>query len=227
MQTVNVTKTDSQIQQDVLRELKWDTRVEETDVGVEVDRAVVTLTGTVSSYAKRMAAQEAAHRVAGVLDVVNDIQVHLPGGLERTDTEIAQAVRHALEWDVVIPDTQIRSTVSDGWVTLEGGVGTWHERDSAERAVRNLAGVRGVNNQIKVNLPYVKTETIRDEIEHALDRRAERHAKNIQIEIREGIVKLTGPVHSWAEREAVIGAARYTPGVVSVEDHLHLEGGGY
>ena len=124
MQAVNVTKTDSQIQQDVLRELKWDTRVEETDVGVEVDRAVVTLTGTVSSYAKRMAAQEAAHRVAGVLDVVNDIQVHLPGSLARTDTEIAQAVRHALEWDVVVPDTQIRSTVSDGWVTLEGDVGT-------------------------------------------------------------------------------------------------------
>ncbi len=227
MQTANVTKTDSQIQQDVLRELKWDTRVEETDVGVEVDRAVVTLTGTVSSYAKRIAAQEAAHRVAGVLDVVNDIKVHLPGSLERNDTEIAQAVRHALEWDVVVPDTQIRTTVSGGWVTLLGEVGTWHERDIAERAVRNLAGVRGVTNQIKVSLPHVKTETIREEIEQALERRAERHAKNIQIEIRDGIVKMTGPVHSWAEREAVIGAARYTPGVVSVEDHLHLQGGGY
>jgi osmotically-inducible protein OsmY len=227
MQTANVTKTDSQIQQDVLRELKWDTRVEETDVGVEVDRAVVTLTGTVSSYAKRIAAQEAAHRVAGVLDVVNDIKVHPPGSLERTDTEIAQAVRHALEWDVVVPDTQIRTTVSGGWVTLLGEVGTWHEHDTAERAVRNLAGVRGVTNQIKVSLPQVKTETIREEIEQALERRAERHANNIQIEIRDGIVKMTGPVHSWAEREAVIGAARYTPGVVSVEDHLHLQGGGY
>jgi osmotically-inducible protein OsmY len=225
MQTANMTKTDSQIQQDVLRELKWDTRVEETDVGVEVDRSLVTVTGTVSSYAKLMAAQEAAHRVAGVLDVVNDIQVHLPGSLARTDTDIAQAVRHALEWDVVVPDTEIRSTVSDGWVTLDGEVGTWHERDSAERAVRNLAGVRGVNNRIKVNLPYVKTEMIRDEIEEALERRADRHAKNIQIEIRDGVVKLTGPVHSWAEREAVVGAARYTPGVVSVADHLHLEGG--
>jgi osmotically-inducible protein OsmY len=227
MQTANVTKTDSQIQQDVLHELKWDTRVEETDVGVEVDRAVVTLTGTVSSYAKRIAAQEAAHRVAGVLDVVNDIKVHPPGSLERTDTEIAQAVRHALEWDVVVPDTQIRTTVSGGWVTLLGEVGTWHEHDTAERAVRNLAGVRGVTNQIKVSLPHVKTETIREEIEQALERRAERHAKNIQIEIRDGIVKMTGPVHSWAEREAVISAARYTPGVVSVEDHLRLEGGGY
>lgn len=69
-------RTDSEIQQAVLRELKWDTRVEETDVGVEVNAGVVTLTGTVSSWAKRMAAQEAAHRVGGVLDVANDVDVH-------------------------------------------------------------------------------------------------------------------------------------------------------
>ena len=123
------------------------------------------MTGTVSSYAKRMAAQDAAHRVAGVLDVANDIQVHVPGSFLRTDTEIAQAVRHALEWDVVVPDTEIRSTVAQGWVALEGKVGAWHERDAAERAIRNLPGVHGVINKIDVNLPYVKTETIHDEIE--------------------------------------------------------------
>jgi osmotically-inducible protein OsmY len=91
-------KTDAQMQQDVLSELKWDSRVEETDVGVEVESGIVTLTRSVSSYAKRIAAQEAAHRVAGVLDVANDLQVHVPGSFVRTDPEIAQAVRHALEW---------------------------------------------------------------------------------------------------------------------------------
>src|SRR6266542_2713292 len=130
-------KTDSEIQQAVLEELKWDTRVEETDVGVEVDSGVVTLTGTVNSYAKRMAAQEAAHRVGGVLDVANDIQVRVPSMLERTDTEIALAVRRALEWDVQVPDRSIQSTVSDGIVTLEGSVDFWHQREDAERAVRN------------------------------------------------------------------------------------------
>src|SRR5262245_26051214 len=106
-----IKKSDSQIQQEVLQELKWDTRVEETEVGVEVDQGVVTLTGTVSSYAKRLAAQEAAHRVIGVLDVANDIQVKVPGGLTRTDTEIAQAVRRALEWDIWVPDGRIQSTI--------------------------------------------------------------------------------------------------------------------
>jgi osmotically-inducible protein OsmY len=215
-------KTDAQVQQDVLSELKWDSRVEETDVGVEVENGIVTLTGGVSSYAKRMAAQEAAHRVSGVLDVANDLQVHVPGGFVRTDSEIAQAVRHALEWDVIVPDIQIRSTVSQGWVTLEGEVSTWHERDAAERAIRNLPGVHGVIDEIHVNLPYVKTETIRDEIEQALDRRAERHARHISVSVRDGEVDLSGPVQSWAERAAILGAARYTPGVKKVQDHLRF-----
>ena len=113
-------KSDKHIHQDVLRELRWDSRVEETEVGVEVDQGVVTLTGTVASYAKKLAAQDAAHRVTGVLDVANDIRVRMPGSPGHTDTEIAQAVRHALKWDALVPHTRIMSTVEDGWVTLEG-----------------------------------------------------------------------------------------------------------
>jgi osmotically-inducible protein OsmY len=109
-----IKKTDTQIHHDVLEELKWDSRVDETEVGVEVDKGVVTLTGTVTSWAKRMAAEEAARRVIGVLDIANDIKIKVPGGLTRTDTEIAQAVRHALQWDVFVPDEKITSTVAAG-----------------------------------------------------------------------------------------------------------------
>jgi osmotically-inducible protein OsmY len=216
-------KSDRQIQQDVISELQWDSRVDATRVGVEVDGSVVTLSGDVSDYVKKMAAQDAAHRVAGVHDVVNHIQVHLPGSIQRTDTDVAQAVRHALEWDVVVPDEQIQSTVADGWVTLEGEVDTWHERDAADRAVRHLTGIRGVINKLEVNLPYVRTDDIRDEIEHALERRAERHANRIQIDVFGNTVRLSGRVASWPEREAVVGAARGTPGVRTVEDQLTID----
>src|SRR5215471_2663704 len=94
------TKTDSEIQHAVLRELKWDTRVEPSEVGVTVERGIVTLTGAVNSYGKKLAAQEAAHRVYGVSDVANDIHVRIPGHMARTDAELAEAVRSALEWDV-------------------------------------------------------------------------------------------------------------------------------
>ena len=143
-------KTDAQIHHDVLKELKWDSRVDQTEVGVQVASGVVTLTGTVTSWAKRVAAQEAAHRVMGVLDVANDITVKAPGGPAPTDTDIAQAVRRALEWDVFVPDDKITSTVTDGWVTLEGTVDSWSQRTDAERAIRNLAGVKFVVNKITV-----------------------------------------------------------------------------
>jgi osmotically-inducible protein OsmY len=145
-----IKKSDTQIHHDVLEELKWDSRVDETEVGVQVAGGVVTLTGTVTSWAKRVAAQEAARRVIGVLDVANDIAVKVPGGFMRSDTEIAQAVRQALEWDVFVPNERITSTVTDGWVTLEGPVERGSQRDDAERAVRNLTGVKMVVNKITV-----------------------------------------------------------------------------
>ncbi len=219
-----MTKTDAQIQQQVLRELEWDPRVEETGVGVEVDAGVVTLTGTVSSWAKRTAAQEAAHRVAGVLDVANDVQVKPPDDLARTDTDIAQAVREALEWDAFVPHERIQSTVSNGFVTLEGNVDTWAEREDAERAVQNLVGVRGVTDKLTVHpLTPVRPERVRVAIEDALERRADREAKRIRIEVTEaGTVRLTGTVRSWAEKRAALAAARFTPGVRTVDDHIEI-----
>ena len=174
-----IKKTDTQIHYDVLEELKWDSRVDETEVGVQVAAGVVTLTGTVTSWAKRVAAQEAARRVAGVLDVANDINVKVPGGLGRSDTEIAQAVRQALEWDVFVPNEKITSTVTDGWVTLEGPVERWSQRDDAERAVRNLTGVKMVVNKITVTPAKPVVGDVRKAIEQALERRAEREARQI------------------------------------------------
>jgi osmotically-inducible protein OsmY len=216
-------RTDSEIQQAVLQELKWDTHVSETEVGVEVDGGVVTLTGTVDSWAKRMAAEEASHRVVGVLDVANDINVKAPGSTSRTDTDIAQAIRHALEWDVFVPDKRIRSTVSTGWVTLEGDVDFWSQRVDAERAVSNLAGVRGISNKIEVKPSRVISVDVKKAIEEALKRHSEREAQRIKIDVSDGRVSLSGAVHSWLEREAVLGATRGTPGVRNIEEHLRIE----
>jgi len=221
--TQAIKKSDTQIHHDVLEELKWDSRVDETEVGVQVDGGVVTLTGTVTSWAKRVAAQEAARRVIGVLDVANDIEVKVSGGLARTDTEIAQAVRRTLEWDVFVPEDKITSTVTDGWVTLEGTVERWGQREDAERAVRNLTGVKNVVNKITVTPAKPVTGDVRKAIEQALERRAEREARRIGVDVRDGTVTLTGPVHSWAERQSVLSAARFTPGVRAVEDHLQTE----
>lgn len=219
----NSYKSDADIQHDVMEELKWDTRVTATDVGVEVKRGIVTLTGTVDSWAARVAAQEAAHRVSVVTDVANDIKVKLPGSEERDDTDIAKAVRGALEWDVLVPHDQITTTVSKGVVMLEGTVSYWSQHDDAGRCVRNLAGVREVINAIKVTPPQVSPHEVRTAIDSALDRRADRASKRIQVAVTGTKVTLTGSVPSWMELEAVEGAVRGTPGVHQIQNDLTIQ----
>ena len=217
-------RTDSEIQQAVLNELKWDTRVKETDVGVEVDSGVVTLTGTVATWAERIAAEQATHRVSGVHDVANDVHVKKPGRGSPTDTEVAQAVRHALQWDVFVPDAQITSTVTDGEVRLEGQVDYWNQREDAERVVRNLAGVRSVANHIEVLPPrFVSPADVRGAIAEAFRRRVERELEHVQLDVHDGRVTVSGSVHSWAEHQVAVGAVKGTPGVRSVDDHLRVE----
>jgi osmotically-inducible protein OsmY len=198
--TTAIIKSDSQIKTDVLNELKWDSRVDETDVGVQVREGIVTLVGNVDVYAKKIAAREAAHRVHGVLDVVDELQVKVAGVGGATDTEIARAVRDALEWDAFVPDEKITSTVSLGIVTLEGVVPTWSQRADAERVVRGLSGVRGVINQITVMAKAVDSSRIKADIEEALERQAEREARRIGVSVKDGVVMLTGRVRSWVER---------------------------
>jgi osmotically-inducible protein OsmY len=158
-----------------------------------------------------------------VRDVANGIAVKTPGGLFRTDTEIAQAVRRTLEWDVFVPDEGIICTVTDGYVTLEGVVDRLSQRDDAERAVRNLTGVKAVANKITIRTPPSINDTVAYAIERALERRAERHARQIRVDVHDGIATLTGSVRSWAERRSVLGAARSTPGIRIVEDRLWPE----
>lgn len=216
-------RSDRDLKQRVLRELKWDSRISWASINLDVSDAVVTLTGSVPTYAQKMAAQEAAHRVVGVLDVANDIEVKPLDGFLRSDTELARAVRSALEWDALVPDDQIQSTVSDGWVTLDGEVNYGRERIDAERVIRRLTGVVGVINKITIRKQAVNEEQLREEIEDALDTRAVRETERLRIEVHDGAVDLFGRVHSWQERRAVLGSISHAPGVTQVRDHLRID----
>jgi osmotically-inducible protein OsmY len=213
-------KPDTLIQQEVLRELKWDTRVDETDVGVTVDDGIVTLVGTVPTYVARVAAQEAAHEVVGVRDVVNDLDVPTAGAT--TDSDLAKRVRRVLEWHA-IPDELITSTISNGTVMLEGEVQNWSQRTVIERAVGRMVGVRGVINRLTVSQPRIDAHEIRESIEEALERRAEREADRIEVSVHDGEVVLTGRVHSWGEKRAMVGAAAHAPGVRKLTDYLKVD----
>src|SRR5258706_11305892 len=103
MGTATPTRTDEQIQRDVLDELNWDARVQPNEIGVAVKDGIVTLTGWVDSYTKKWAAEDADKRVRGVKAVANDIEVRLPSSAERTDADLAAAAIRALQWDAFVP----------------------------------------------------------------------------------------------------------------------------
>jgi osmotically-inducible protein OsmY len=175
---MTTTRTDIGIQEDVLTELELDARVQPNEVGVRVKGGVVTLLGTVDSYFKRNAAEEAALRVNGVKAVDNELEIRLPGPAEPTDEDIAQAIAHALECNASIPREAIDASVSHGYVTLKGQVAWYYQRKAVEREAREVTGVRGATNLIGVRQRVIPID-VEHKIEAALVRSAETHAQRI------------------------------------------------
>ncbi|HEX6479768.1 MAG TPA: BON domain-containing protein [Ktedonobacteraceae bacterium] len=213
------TRSDEEIQKDVLEELKWDARVRPNEIGVAVKDSVVTLTGWVDSYLKKLAAEEDAYHVPGVKAVVNDIEVRLPGSAQRTDPDLAKAVLDALKWDAGIPTDKIQVTVDHGWVTLKGEVEYYFQKRDAERAVERLSGVRGVTNLLVVKTQPTPSD-LKEQIQKALVRNAETDARRITVEVVGSKVILRGTVSSYAEKKAAEEVAWSAPGVTEVDNRI-------
>lgn len=213
--------TDKELKQRVENALEWEPSIDQSDIGVSVEEGVVTLRGNVRSYAERATAERVTLRAYGTKAVANDLEVRLGVGDERTDTDIAQAAVTALTWNTVVPRDRVTVTVSKGWITLKGTLEWQYQRDAAARALRNLAGVRGLMNEIVVK-PRISTADVRAKIEAAFTRSAEIDARRINVAAQDGTVILTGNVRSWAERQEAEQAAWAAPGVTHVDDRLSI-----
>jgi osmotically-inducible protein OsmY len=211
------TKTDRQIQLDVLAEIDRDFRFKPAEIGVEVDDGIVTLTGTVSSYLKVGEAADITCLVPGVKDVANKLTVTLVGA-PRDDTAIAHAVRNALEWDVTVPEAKIESVVRNGVVTLKGTVDYWYQRKAAADAVSHLLDVISVNNHIVV-VPPMRTDTeMHDELKSAFARRFP--LEDIDVAVDKGIAILQGTVPTYRVRREAESLTWATRGVKDVTNKL-------
>jgi osmotically-inducible protein OsmY len=213
-------KSDAELQQDVMDELRWDAATRQLEIGVAAKGGIVTLFGEVPNFSAKLAAEAAAERVSGVRALADDLTVKLASSSERSDTALAHAAVSALQWDVDVPDEKLQLKTDNGWLTLEGTVETNFQRRAAERAVRYLTGVRGVINHIKIHSTMVSPSEVATNIKRALHRSAELDAKRIIVEAHDGKVTLRGTVRSWAERTDVERAAWSAPGVQAVDDQI-------
>ena len=213
-------KTDNELRHDVERELEWEPSVDERHIGVSVVDGIVTLTGEAGSYGEKWKAERTVERVAGVKGIANEIVVRTKN--ERNDTDIAQSAVNALKWNVMVPSDHITVKVENGWLTLRGEVRWDYERRAAERAVRNLQGVKGISNLLVVR-PRVEPKDVKEKIEATFKREATYDANHITVQVSGSEVTLRGSVRSWAERHAAENAAWAAPGVSVVHNYITVD----
>lgn len=210
---------DKDIQKDITDELAWEPSLRNDDIAVGVREGVVTLGGFVDSYADKSKAERVAGRVKGVKAVADELEVKLPTSSERADPDLARAALDALQWNISVPHDRIRLKVEKGWLTLEGQVDWYYQKQAAERAVRYLRGVRGVFNLITLSAQTTPRD-VKKRIKDALHRGVEFDAERITVEVQGSKVILEGTVRSYAEMKDVSRAARNAPGITEVDNRL-------
>jgi osmotically-inducible protein OsmY len=215
-------KTNEDLQKDVQDAIKWEPLLNAAEIGVIAKDGVVTLTGMVDSYAKKMEAETAAKRVVGVKAVVEKIEVRFSNSFKKSDTDIANDALKGFKstWDV--PDDKIKITVENGWATLEGEVPWNFQREAAKNVVNNLMGVKGVTNNIKIK-PNIQDSIEQRDIEHALARNWAVDDEEIHVHVSGSKVKLDGVVHSFYQKEEAARIAWNAPGVLAVDNELVIE----
>lgn len=215
------TMKDDELRQHIIDELDFEPSIDAANIGVAVDEGIVTLTGHVTSFAEKTAAESAAQRVKGVRGIAQEIEVRFPDAKKTGDDQIAKRAVDVLAWNTTVPEGAIQVKVQKGWVTLSGKVNWQFQRISAMNAIRKLSGVIGVTSLIEVT-PKVQAADIKSSIEKALKRSAEVEVNGIQIQVEGSKVVLNGRIHSWYERNAAERAAWSVPGVISVSDNLAI-----
>ncbi|WP_159476760.1 BON domain-containing protein [Dyadobacter sp. 3J3] len=216
-------RTNEDLQKDVQNAIKWEPLLTAAEIGVTAKDGVVTLSGTVDSYAKKSEAEAAAKKVKGVKVVVEEIELKTFSDLDkRDDNEIASEILNTYKWNWEIPNDKVKIMVENGWVTLDGEFEWNYQREAAERLIKKHVGVKGIMNHITISTE-VHDEIEKMGIESALARNWSIKQSDIHVKVTGNKVLLTGTVGSWYEKDEAERITWNAPGVKSVANDLVIE----
>ncbi|WP_199119167.1 BON domain-containing protein [Pedobacter sp. ASV28] len=215
-------KSNESLQKDVQDAIKWEPLLHAAEIGVIVKDGVVTLTGTVDNYVKKTEAETAAKKVAGVKAVVEEIEVKFANKDIKDDSDIAGEVLNALRWNWQVPDEKIKVKVEKGWVTLEGDLDWYYQKNAVKKAVKNLLGIKGVINNINI-ISVVKDRVEKEEIEKAIARDWSINDQDIKVDVSGNRVTLSGTVNSIFQKDEAERVAWKAPGVWFIDNDIVIE----
>lgn len=214
-----------EIKKNVVDNLYWDTRVDASDVDVEVSaEGEVTLKGSVPSFTSKTAATTSAWSVTGVSAVNNRLTVEYPAAVTvPSDEEIQDDIENILLWDTDIDSTKIDVSVNDNEVTLEGSVDAYWKIYAAER-LADTTGVYSIENKLAV-VPSEdeEDEVIAESIVNALTRNVDVNSEDVEVKVKNGEVTLRGTVSSWSAYRAAEESSFFTAGVTDVDNLIEIE----
>ncbi len=215
-------KNNSELQTDVQNAIKWEPLLNAAEIGVTAKDGVVSLTGFVDSYAKKMEAENAAKKVIGVKALVENIEVKFPSTFTKTDAEVAKEVLTGLKDNWSVPDDKVKVKVENGWVTLDGELHWNYQKEAAKSCISYLSGVKGVSNNIKIKSESHDAIEKRD-VENAISRSWSIDDSDINVSVSGTTVTLTGTVSSWYQREEAARIAWNTPGIWHINNELEVD----
>jgi len=219
--------TDDDIKRDIIDQLSWDARVDASDIDVAISHGQVVLSGTVPSYTARRTAEDSTRAIPGVQSIRNNLAVKHPrAGELPTDQELKARIQSILQWQPEIDPMGIDVAVQGGWVTLRGRVDAHWKRPRVERLVFSVNGIVGMDNQIAVSPPEerVEDEEIERQVRAALQRNAQINAERIGVDVREGVVTVTGTAPTLSVcRQVQEAIENVAAGIFAIENDMSLE----
>jgi osmotically-inducible protein OsmY len=219
-----MTVTGENKKQDIMDNLIWDDSIDANDVVVEVQDGVATLEGTVPSYSAKVAAENDAFMVPGVLEVQNNLEIAAPAGLNLpNDEEITTNIKNKLSSTSQLNPGKIVVDTDGGIVHLSGVVNTFWELNRAEEIALSTKGVLGITNDLVVRISTnVTDKEIEEDIGEAIRRSAfiEEHA--LLVDVTNGVVTLSGTAPDYNTRSRAYNIAMYTKGVADVINDIRI-----